>query len=110
MLLIWYVEYRGLGGLSAVQKAYARMGIYGAWLGLRLDRSATPDERRRYLIGAVPEGEEPINSITRAYILDRYASPAKRDGYRLSEQAAQSAWRQARQAFIRRKLRRGRRS
>lgn len=110
LFLIWYVEYRGLGGLSAVQKAYARMGIYGAWLGLRLDRSATPDERRRYLIGAVPEGEEPINSITRAYILDRYASPAKRDGYRLSEQAAQSAWRQARQAFIRRKLRRGRRS
>ena len=101
--IIWYIEYRGLGGLSAVQKAYARMGIYGRWLGLRPGNSATPDERRRYLIGAVPEGEEPINSITRAYILDRYASPARQDGV-ANGQSVQAAWREARMAFVQRKL------
>ncbi|HML20428.1 MAG TPA: transglutaminase domain-containing protein [Aggregatilinea sp.] len=101
--IIWYIEYRGLGGLTAVQKAYARLGIYGRWLGLRPAQAATPDERRRYLIGAVPEGEEPINAITRAYIVDRYGSPARQPGPS-DPQTMQTAWHEARTAFIRRKL------
>ncbi len=101
--VVWYIEFRGLSGLSVVQKAYARMGIYGRWLGLRPAQAATPDERRRYLIGAVPEGEEPINAITRAYIVDRYGAPARQDST-AQEGTIQTAWHNARLAFIRQKL------
>jgi hypothetical protein len=103
LFVIWYVEYRGLGGLNGIERAYARLGIYARWLGLRLDRSATPDERRRYLVGEVPTGEKPINAITRAYIQNRYA-PAHRVDPRTKPEAIQEAWEEARWAFIRRKL------
>ncbi|HEX3054227.1 MAG TPA: transglutaminase domain-containing protein [Aggregatilineaceae bacterium] len=105
LFTIWYVEYRGLSGLNVVQRAYARMGIYGRWLGLRFNDTSTPDERRRYLVGEVPEGEKPINTITRAYIQDRYAAPDNRIA-NAQGRAAQEAWQDARGAFIRRKLNR----
>jgi len=103
LFTIWYIEYRGLGGLNGVERAYARLGIYARWLGLRLDRSATPDERRRYLVGEVPTGEKPINAITRAYIQNRYA-PADRAAPAQPEDTIREAWEEARWAFIRRKL------
>jgi transglutaminase-like putative cysteine protease len=110
---IWYIEYRGLGGLNVIQKAYARMGIYGRWLGLSFEQSATPIERRHYLIDEIPEGEQPISIITHAYMHDRYASPgtAAADG---DEHHARDAWHEARRVFVRRKLarvfRRGKRA
>jgi transglutaminase-like putative cysteine protease len=104
VFLIWYVEYRGLGGLNAIQRAYARLSIYGNWIGLHFDRSATPDERRRFMIGRLPEGEKPINFITRAYIQERYDRPEKQGTFAEQSQAAQEAWREARWVFIRRKL------
>jgi hypothetical protein len=104
LFVIWYVEYRGLCGLNVIQKAYARMAIYARWLGLRLDESATPDERRRYLVGKIPEGEKPINTITRTYVVDRYARPTEPDVEIANSYSAQEAWREARLAFIRRKL------
>lgn len=103
LFVIWYIEYRGLGGLNGVERAYARLGIYANWLGLRLDRSATPDERRRYLVGEVPTGEKPINAITRAYITNRYA-PADRHETQSPPETIKEAWEEARWAFIRRKL------
>jgi len=103
LFLIWYVEYRGLGGLNSIQRAYARLGIYGRWLGLRFDESATPDERRRYLVGEVPEGEQPINAITRAYIQSRYDAPGKPN--QLAEhRLVKEAWQEARWLFIRHKF------
>ena len=101
---IWYVEYRGLYGLNPIQKAYARLGIYGRWLGLRFPESSTPDERRRYLVGELPDGEQQINVITRTYIRDRYADAPKKGDQ--AEKAAADAWKQARTAFLRRKLNR----
>jgi hypothetical protein len=80
------------------------MAIYARWLGLRFDESATPDERRRYLVGKVPEGEKPINTITRAYVEDRYAEPLRPDSRVANSYLAQEAWREARRTFIRRKL------
>mgnify|MGYP001199615612 FL=1 len=103
LFIIWYVEYRGLGGLNGIERAYARLGIYAHWLGLRLDRSATPDERRRYLVGEVPSGEKPINAITRAYIQNRYA-PKDRVNLEPQQEVIKDAWEEARWAFIRRKL------
>ena len=104
LFLIWYIEYRGLGGLSAVQRAYARLAIYGRWLGLHFDAAATPDERRRYLVGQMPEIEQPVNVITHTYVTERYAPPGQPDEREVSSQMAQQAWHSARWAFIRRKL------
>lgn len=104
LFVIWYVEYRGLGGLSAVQRAYARLAIYGRWLGLRFDPADTPDERRRYLVGQMPEIEQPVNTITYTYVTERYALPPEPEERVLASQLAQRAWQSARWAFIRRKL------
>jgi transglutaminase-like putative cysteine protease len=104
LFTIWYVEYRGLGGLNIVERAYARLAIYGRWIGLHFGQSATPDERRRYLVDEVPEGEKPVNAITRAYVENRYGEPADREERIRSSHIAQQAWRDARRAFIRHKL------
>ncbi len=103
LFVIWYVEYRGLSGLNIIERAYARMVIYGRWLGLRFDDSATPDERRRYMISEIPEGEPPINTITQSYIQNRYA-PANPENDLESSYLAQEAWHDARWVFIRRKI------
>lgn len=104
LFAIWYIEYRGLGGLSVVQRAYARLGIYGRWIGLRFADSATPDERRRHLVSRLPEIEQPINTITHAYIADRYAAPLEPPQRESSRRQAHEAWQAARWAFVRRKV------
>lgn len=105
LVVIWWVEYRGLGGLNPVQKAYARLEIYGRWLGLRLSNRQTPSERRRVLVEAVPDGERPINNITHLYTHDRFARPQPEDQER-AETIARRAWYEARIEFIREKIRR----
>jgi len=52
----------------------------------------------------VPEGEKPINTITRAYIENRYAAPDRWQTDPAYQERAKEAWRDARWAFVRRKL------
>jgi transglutaminase-like putative cysteine protease len=104
LFTIWYVEYRGLGGLNIVERAYARMAIYARWLGIPLAQSATPDERRRSMIDELPDGEKPISAITHAYIRNRYGEPTDRDERIRDSHIAHGAWQEARKTFIRRKL------
>jgi hypothetical protein len=104
--VIWWVEYRGLGGLNPIQKSYARLGIYGGWLGLRLSNRQTPIERRRVLVDAVPDGEQPINTITSLYTRDKYGKPAPEDTQGEAVERARRAWVEARWAFIFTKFRR----
>lgn len=106
LMLIWYVEYRGLGGLNAVQRAYARLGIYARWLGLRFADSATPEERRAQMVESVPEGDPPISAITRAYIVDRYGDPQQNRQGASAFSYVIEAWGEARRVLIRRKLQR----
>lgn len=107
-LLIWWVEYRGLGGLNPIQRAYARMEIYGRWLGIRLHNKQTPEERRQTLINDVPDGERPITDITLLYTADRYAPPQPENAQDEARKSAKRAWRDARMSFITEKLRRWR--
>lgn len=102
LFVVWWVEHRGLGGLSLVEKAYARLAIYGRWLGIRLPEEYTPHERQNTLVRNVPEGEEPISDITELYMRKRFAPPA--DGS--DDELAGLAWGRARLAFIRRKFQR----
>jgi hypothetical protein len=104
---IWWVEHRGLGGLNPVQKAYARLGIYGNWLGVGVHNRMTPEERRQVFVDEVPEGQRPITDITHLYIQNRFAPPpADHDTQREAEHVASNAWTKARVAFIREKLHR----
>ena len=107
LFTIWWIEHRGLGGLNPVQKAYARLGIYGRWLGLKLTNRQTPIERQHVLVEAVPDGQQPIETITDLYARDRFARPAKSQAE--TDTDARSAWSNARSAFIRRKFGRQRR-
>jgi len=106
LFAIWWVEHRGLGGLNPVQKAYARLAIYGRWLGISLSDKQTPHERRGVLVEAVPEGQESINTITDLYTQDRFGPPLPEPAQNQTAGVARSAWRVARGVFIRRKLRR----
>lgn len=107
-VILWWVEYRGLGGLNPIQKAYARLEIYGRWLGIPLHNRQTPQERRHVLVEAVPDGEPPITTITHLYTHDRFAPPNTDAEHTHAEDQAGRAWRDARLAFIFRKLRRRR--
>lgn len=100
---IWWVEHRGLGGLNLIEKAYARMGIYGKWLGINLIPEETPEERRQELVKNVPEGKKPINDITELYVENRFAPP-RSTTKEADETEAKLAWGEARMAFIRRKF------
>lgn len=103
LFAVWYVEYRGLGGLNVIQRAYARLAIYGRWVGLYFSDAATPDERRRSMVNALPESEMPVNAITHAYIENRYRETGDADDR--PDHIANVAWRDARLVFIRHKLR-----
>ncbi len=104
LFAIWYIEYRGLGGLTIIERAYARLAIYARWLGLKFTQSSTPDERRRYMVSELPEGEKPINSITRLYMESRYGDPDGNRAHIRNSRVAQEAWSEARRTFVRRKL------
>jgi hypothetical protein len=97
---VWYIENRGLRGLSTTEKAYARLALYAGWLGIQLPSQYTPEERRQRLTYEVPEAKQPINNITYWYMNLRFAPPRRER----RDAAAKDAWTQARQAFIRRKL------
>jgi hypothetical protein len=101
---LWWVEYRGLDRLSPVGRAYARLAIYARWLGIPLSEANTPLERSRRIAREVPTGNRPVTSITDMYISERYGRP--RDVTPDEEKDAQSAWRNARRAFIARKIKR----
>lgn len=109
LFLVWWVEYRGLGGLTPVQKAYARMGIYGRWVGADLNDLLTPDEQRRRLVEEVPDGQKPIGTITGLYTEERFAPPPVDDSVKVrATEVATQSWTQARLEFIREKFRRWR--
>lgn len=105
---VWWIEHRGLGGLNPIQKAYARLDIYGRWLGIHLSNRQTPEERRLVLVDEVPDGEEPITGITGLYTQDRYAPPIPPEQQHAAELDARRAWRDARISFILEKFRRWR--
>jgi hypothetical protein len=102
---LWYVEYRGLDRFSPIGRAYARLGIYARWLGLSFGDGQTPLERGKRISREVPtDTGRPIMTITDSYIGERYGPP--HDESPADENAVGTAWRTARKAFLRRKVRR----
>ncbi|MBL8133954.1 MAG: hypothetical protein JNL42_18980 [Anaerolineae bacterium] len=104
-LLYWWWEWRGMRGLSPVARAYARLERYAGLLGLRLDITNTPEERRLKFIRAIPRAEPPITAITSMYILERYGRRGRSKDRTPRGRTADKAWSDARGSILGRFLR-----
>ncbi len=100
--LIWWANYRGLDRLSPIGRAYARLERAARWLGVPLSPSDTALERSKRIARALHEEEQPIMTITDAYIMERYAP---RPPEIAEEKQVEAAWRLVQRALLRRWLR-----
>ncbi|XWX04531.1 transglutaminaseTgpA domain-containing protein [Aggregatilineales bacterium SYSU G02658] len=103
--LYWYWEWRGMGGLSPVARAYKRLERYLPLAGLKLREQQTPEEKRRAIVQHIPSAERPVTYITRSYIRERF-SPARIGGDEHEITATDEAWQDARRSILRRWLER----
>ena len=80
-----------------VEKSYGRLSRWARWLGIHYQPVDTPYERAETLATAVPEGKEPIRTLTHQYVLKQY-SPEKsyEDGF-----DPLPLWRQLRPVLLR---------
>lgn len=107
VFLYWWWEWRGMGGLSPVSRAYARLERYLPLIGIRSADTETPEERREVVVKRLPVAERPVSTITRSYIVERYAEPGKTtDERQYGEQVADEAWHDTRSSILKRWLRR----
>ncbi len=99
----WWLEWRGMRGLSPVARAYARLERYLGMIGIRFAGHETTEERRRRMIQDVPQARRPISAITRMYTTERYGKQRSNPtiDHRKSE-AAEQAWSDARSRLIKR--------
>ncbi len=97
----FYVEQRGLTGMTEISRSYARLNIYAPWMGIRLDESSTPAERARVLGQHLPTGEFKINQITHLYMREQYAPPPQETvEHEKANAFARQAWETLRPIFI----------
>lgn len=97
----WWWEYRGMGGLSPISKAYARLMRYLSLIGFRSADNETPEERRRRIVRNLPQAERPVSAITRAYTVERYSQADEgtpENDYH--SQIADNAWPHARRNIL----------
>jgi transglutaminase-like putative cysteine protease len=103
LFIYWWWEWRGMGGLSPITRAYARLERYIGLIGIRLGDEETTEERRRHIIRAIPKAQRPVTAITRLYTTERYGprNPNPNREARRTE-AAEEAWIDARSNILRR--------
>ena len=106
LLIFWWWEYRGFGGLSPISRAYARLERYIQLIGISVGSQQTTLEKRRELQRNIPAARESIRTISDLYTRERYGGVSQQagddDGY--AESAAR-AWTRARGNILRRWLR-----
>jgi hypothetical protein len=106
-LTFWWWEWRGMGGLSPVSRAYARLERYVGLIGIRPQEQETPEERREAVVQKLPPVERPVTAITRLYSRERYGKPEDvemQEGR--SSRIAENAWSETRRSIVQRWLRR----
>jgi transglutaminase-like putative cysteine protease len=83
-----------------VDKSYGRLGSWARWLGLTPRPVYTPYEQAEMMITAVPEGKEPIRSLTHQFVLKRFsATKSFEDGF-----SPRLLWKKLRPILIRQTL------
>ena len=107
LFLWWWWELRGMGNLSPVSRAYARLMRYLGLIGLEGRDNETPEERRRRIIRKLPGAERPVSAITRTYTVERYSKPKEGTAENArNNQVADNAWSDARRNILVRWIRR----
>ena len=58
--------------MSAAERSYGRIVRVARWIGVGPTRAETPSEYSRRLTRKIPEADEEISTITRAYVAERF--------------------------------------
>lgn len=105
--IYWWWEWRGMGGLSPITRAYARLERYVGLIGIHLGSQETPEERRRTIVRQLPQAERPVTAITRLYTTEKYSRRSQNpmDGQRTLD-IVEQAWPDARGSILGRWARR----
>lgn len=103
---IYWAEHRSLRNLSLISRTYARLNLYASWMRLYFVPGATPFERARELIVAVPGGEETIRCIVKLYVKEQYAQSTLTAEETGEVAAVANSWRDIRPLFLRQVFRR----
>jgi len=74
--MFWWWEWRGMGGLSPVSRAWARLERYVRLIGIRSGDAKTTLEKRRDIEKRIPAAKEPIRAISDLYTSERYRGQA----------------------------------
>ena len=107
LAIFWLLEWRGLGGLSPISRAYARLERYIQLIGINIGSDKTTLEKRRELQRRIPAAKEPIRTISDLYTRERYSSENQDPGENARFSArAERAWYRTRGNIIRRWIRR----
>lgn len=105
LLLFWWWEYRGFGGLSPISRAFARLERYTQLIGIHVGSQQTTLEKRRELQQHIPAARESIRTISDLYTRERYGGVSQQSGddERYAE-SADKAWHRTRGNILRRWL------
>lgn len=57
-----------------VDKSFWRLRSWAGWLGLSAKETHTPYEQAEILVTAVPEGKEPIRTLTKQFVLKQFSA------------------------------------
>jgi hypothetical protein len=107
LFVYWWWEWRGMGGLSPISRAYARLERYIGLIGVRHEPQETPEERREIVVQKLPPAERPVTAITRLYSRERYGKPEEVDMQEgRNSRIADNAWSEARRTIVQKWLRR----
>ena len=101
LFLWWWWEWRGLRRMNPISRAWARLERYTRLLGIRLDPSQTPAERRRRIVRDLPVAEPPVTAITTLYMRARYGPESQAEP---DSGQANISWGRARYRILRRWL------
>lgn len=82
---------------SNIDRSYGRLERWAPWLGVLIRPAHTPYERADLLAAAVPEGKEPLRTLTYQYVRQRFSPHRTAD----SDFDPRSQWRVLRPAMLR---------
>jgi transglutaminase-like putative cysteine protease len=100
-LIWWWWEWRGLGGMNPIVRAYARLERYLRLIGIRPNPQDTPEERRKKVVKIIPKADKPVSAITRLYVAERYGLKRKNPAKEVAQsEAVDQAWAEARASII----------
>lgn len=83
-----------------VNRSYTRLGDWSRWLDAPWQATQTPYEQADSLISVIPEGQKPVRSLTRQYVLQRF-SPTKLTD---DDFDPQSEWKQLRPILLKKRI------